>query len=210
MIGEDTERYVSEIITDLLDDNEFLSYIDAQNWDKVGDKIYDKLNSTPDRQGFKYKVEVIERPLINLLWNCGIKTDKLFTEIPTNFFYDGPGASSIDKTKIVIPDYITKIGYQAFAWSDYKHIIMSNNVTEIEWQAFANSNLEAITLSKNLKKVGLEVFAGCNRLKSITFNCTEKELRGGLLDSLLDITGIRGLRKQISIFTIDGKKVNIQ
>ena len=72
--------------------------------------------------------------------------------------------------EIVIPDGITKIGYEAFGYNEsIESVIIPEGVTAVEDYAFqCCSNLKAVQLPDSLKNLGRGVFEQCTSLSSIS------------------------------------------
>lgn len=72
--------------------------------------------------------------------------------------------------EIVIPDYVTKIGYGTFAYNLYFiNITIPDNVTEIGACAFLNSTrLTSVTISDGVTIIQGSAFHGCSKLTNIT------------------------------------------
>ena len=73
------------------------------------------------------------------------------------------------KTTYIIPDYVTAIGNDAFAYcKDLISIELPNGITSIGARAFQNCiNLTSITLPNSVKSFGIYAFSVCSSLKSI-------------------------------------------
>lgn len=69
---------------------------------------------------------------------------------------------------IILPDTLTKIGEEAFAYSSLTSITIPNNVTSIGNYAFEEcEELENVTLGTSLQVIGEGAFYGCPKLKEI-------------------------------------------
>ena len=77
-----------------------------------------------------------------------------------------------DKTvsEIIIPDYVTSIGYSAFAYcGGITHITIGKGITSIYSEAFRGcSALTSITIPDSVTFIGSDAFRGCSALTSIT------------------------------------------
>lgn len=67
-----------------------------------------------------------------------------------------------------IPDTVTKIGNNAFMYSDFS-IVDLNNVITIGDEAFRYSRLEKVTFPGSVTSIGMTAFSGCSRLAEVTF-----------------------------------------
>ena len=78
---------------------------------------------------------------------------------------------------LVIPDSVTSIGYEAFAWrSDLTSVTIPDSVTSIGDRAFCFcESLTSVTIPRSLSKIGNEAFKDCENLKTIRMNnCSAK------------------------------------
>lgn len=101
-------------------------------------------------------------------------------------------------TSVKMPEGLKTIEYQAFAGcSGLTSVIVPDSVTSIETGAFATCyNLRSITLSKNLKSMGEWVFYICDSLESIVIPRKVTKLEHALFqncDSLYSVTLPDGL-----------------
>ena len=72
-------------------------------------------------------------------------------------------------TSIIIPNSVTSISYEAFAWcSGLTSVTISNSVTSIGGYAFCCSGLTAINIPSSVTSIGNSAFSGCSDLTSIT------------------------------------------
>jgi hypothetical protein len=79
-------------------------------------------------------------------------------------------------TSVIIPEGVTKIGAEAFAYQDRNgtrpgtltSITIPNSVTDIGSKAFSNQAITSVTLPKGLSKVGEGIFENCKALKTVT------------------------------------------
>ena len=73
-------------------------------------------------------------------------------------------------TKCIIPDSVTCIGCEAFAYCKYlKTVYIPDNVTHIDSDAFWQcESLETITIPNNIINIGYGAFAQCRSLETIT------------------------------------------
>lgn len=89
---------------------------------------------------------------------------------------DRPGQLEIKRyfgndKHIVIPDGVTRIGYEAFAGCDAESIELPESLEAIEFGAFRNcAFLESITIPRNVTEIEDHTFSGCHNLKSVILN----------------------------------------
>ena len=74
-----------------------------------------------------------------------------------------------EKKKIIIPDYVKEIGYEAFELcNSIEEIIIPNSVQCIRDRAFHHcKSLKTVNLPSTLKKIGEFAFGGCKQIKKI-------------------------------------------
>ena len=72
-------------------------------------------------------------------------------------------------TNVTIPNSVTKIGLNAFAWCCFTSITIPNSVTEIGIMAFyCCASLTDITIPNSVTEIGISTFYGCSSLTSVT------------------------------------------
>ncbi|MBR5483492.1 MAG: leucine-rich repeat domain-containing protein, partial [Alistipes sp.] len=71
-------------------------------------------------------------------------------------------------TSYNIPEGITTIGLETFAYTTFGNITMPNSVTTIREMAFGGASIENITLSENLETIEERAFEWCQNLQRIT------------------------------------------
>lgn len=72
-------------------------------------------------------------------------------------------------TSVFIPENVTTIGIEAFAWcSSLKSVVISNSMTSIGNSAFCACSLASILLPKSVEIVGRSAFHGCNEATYVT------------------------------------------
>ena len=80
------------------------------------------------------------------------------------------------RKEYTIPDSVTKIGEDAFAYClALTSITISNSVTTIGGYAFAPCNLSQLTITNSVTSIGEYAFEACNKLTDIYFTGTEEE-----------------------------------
>ncbi|MBQ3505154.1 MAG: leucine-rich repeat domain-containing protein [Clostridia bacterium] len=95
---------------------------------------------------------------------------KPVTAIGDNAFDALKSAGADLITSIVIPDSVTEIGYNAFAWCDsLTSVTIGNSVTTIGAEAFFGcSRLTSVTIGNSVTTIGGGAFSGCSNLTSVT------------------------------------------
>ena len=86
----------------------------------------------------------------------------------------------IDIKKIVIPDNVTRIEYEAFySCSDLESVTIPYSVSSIGNYAFYScGGLTSVTIPDSVTSIGPDVFYGCSSLKSLIFkNKTMKQVK---------------------------------
>ena len=95
-------------------------------------------------------------------------------------------------TEIVIPDYITAIGYGAFSYSPYlTSITIPDSVTNIGGYAFNGcKSLTNITIPDSVTNIGGYAFNGCKSLTSITIPDSVKNISIATFGNCSSLTSI--------------------
>ena len=102
-------------------------------------------------------------PFIGCAALSDIELETGMTKIPANLLRDCPGF-----TTITIPDTVTEIGEDAFAYTNLTSIVIPDTVTEIGNWAFNDcKQLSSVSLSSKLTELGRSVFSNCTCLTSI-------------------------------------------
>ena len=80
-------------------------------------------------------------------------------------------------SKLIIPDGVTGIGDDAFAYcKSLTEVVIPNSVTSIGNEAFYGcSNLTSVTIGNGVTNIGDKAFSSCSSLTAITFEGTVKE-----------------------------------
>lgn len=111
------------------------------------------------------------------LTSAGIDFLKHMTYIPEGCFY----GSMFER--FTIPSNITKINWEAFAFSDLQNIVIPSSVKYIESQAFeACYDLRHVVFDEGCKIIDTFCFASCDSLKSIVLPSTLTELTEGVFN----------------------------
>ncbi len=85
-------------------------------------------------------------------------------------------ASLLWTERLVIPDTVTYIGEEAFAFSRIKDVSLPDSVVYIDDYAFAYSSLEQVVIPDSVRKLGKCSFAFIYNLKTITLGSGIKEI----------------------------------
>lgn len=84
-------------------------------------------------------------------------------------------------TSIALSNSITEIGIAALSnlISTIDNVVIPDNVTIVKDNAFAYSNIKYLTMGKNLSAIGAEACAGMKKLVSVSFEESIKEIGAG-------------------------------
>lgn len=78
---------------------------------------------------------------------------------------------------LLIPDFVTEIGVEAFQNTTLGTVIFGANVQKVGRAAFYGATIENIALNEGLTYFGEEVFKGCEIRKDLIVSSTVKEIR---------------------------------
>lgn len=214
------ERLVNNYLNQFLDSNDFLSKVEAKDWEGVRQTIFDNVAR---EQEAKYVLS----SLIILLWQNGFDTSGFFKEVPQNFFYLSPLGLKDDK--LVIPQYITGIHAYGFENSKFDEIKFSGKISFIGERAFQYSyflkemtlpeglkiiedsaflwcsGLKKINLPKSLTTVGKDVFRACESLERINYAGTLIQWQS-LVDQGILTSFFTPKREKVTVKCVDGVK----
>ena len=123
-------------------------------------KVLDKNVIMPPESKTEYKTPLKEEKPVKKSFSVGLKIE--------NGRLKGIGTCK-DKD-IVIPDSVTRIGYEAFSdCRSLTSITIPDSVTSIGYEAFYNcSSLTSITIPDVVTSIGHAAFYGCSKLTSVT------------------------------------------
>ena len=135
-------------------------------------------------------------PFIGCAALSDIELETGMTKIPANLLRDCPGF-----TTITIPDTVTEIGEDAFAYTNLTSIVIPDTVTEIGNWAFNDcKQLSSVSLSSKLTELGRSVFSNCTCLTSIRIPDTVT----GMGDSVFsDCTALKDITWSKALETIE-------
>ena len=135
-------------------------------------------------------------PFIGCAALSDIELETGMTKIPANLLLDCPGF-----TTITIPDTVTEIGEDAFAYTNLTSIVIPDTVTEIGNWAFNDcKQLSSVSLSSKLTELGRSVFSNCTCLTSIRIPDTVT----GMGDSVFsDCTALKDITWSKALETIE-------
>jgi len=122
------------------------------------------------------------------------------TEIADKTF----GASKI--TSVVIPDSVTRIGFQAFyRCSNLTSVTIGNGVINIGQQAFLEcTSLTSITIPNSVTSISDMTFANCKSLTSVTIGSGVGAIGKNAFSGCTNLTSVTFLNSTISSNVFDG------
>ena len=132
------------------------------------------------------------------LTSAGIDFLKHMTYIPEGCFY----GSMFEH--FTIPSNITKINWEAFAFSDLQNIVIPSSVKYIEPQAFEScDDLRHVIFDEGCKIIDTYCFLSCDSLKSIVLPSTLTEIGEGIFSDCPDGLSIvyTGTKEEWDIIT---------
>ena len=103
-----------------------------------------------------------------------------------------------NKTDIIIPSSVTKIGDEAFYGSAVKYVTLPSSVSEIGERAFWATDLVYVTMP-SVTKIGYAAFLGCHNLEEIEL----KNVKTIGKDAFSDCTALTKLNLPASLETIE-------
>ncbi len=106
----------------------------------------------------------------------------------------GMSGTGTGLTSVVIPEGITVIGQEAFAYNQLTSVVIPEGVTTIDFDAFYHVPLKNVYLPESLEEIGQEAF-GQTQLTSVVIPANVKRMRYGIF----------GNGRLVSV-TIKGKK----
>ena len=90
------------------------------------------------------------------------------TEIDDLAFYRYDGFNHVAITNIALPDTITNIGYEAFAYCfSLAGATLGTNIASIGNAAFNSCGLTTLTIPPSVTRIGSSAFAGCSGLTTL-------------------------------------------
>ena len=113
-----------------------------------------------------------------LFFDCSLETVYLGRDLdynPNSDFHEdfapiGNQIYNYTLKRVVISDFVTKIGYQLFRnCASLTYVLFGKNVSVIDDEAFIRcSNIASVTLPNSLIKIGEGAFSSCSGLASVT------------------------------------------
>jgi len=99
--------------------------------------------------------------------------------------------SCTNLTSVTIPDSVTSIGPDVFAFACLTSVTIPDSVTSIGKFAFYRcANLKDIAIPNSVAKIGDVAFVGCKSLTSIVIPAGVGEIRSGAFRGCSNLTGI--------------------
>ena len=185
------------------------------------DKNYDSLISI-------YMPKILDRQNYAICFsgsNCKCKNlkkvqlDNKTTHLSSNAFYNCESLESINIpsalieidtyalcrtaiTEIVIPDTVTRIGYDAFAdCQNLKKVTLGNGITYIpEAIVWDCRNLENINIPSNVQTIGNRAFYNCEKLKNISIPDSVTKIGYSCFENC---TSLKSVSMGVNVNTID-------
>ena len=103
-------------------------------------------------------------------------------------------------TSIQLPDTVTSVGKNAFAYNYLQSINIPNSVTTIGEEAFAGNNFSTIEISENVNTIEDGAFKNCKELQKIKFPDSAQNLGTMLVANCIKLTDV-GLPQGIETIT---------
>ena len=103
-------------------------------------------------------------------------------------------------TSIQLPDTVTSVGKNAFAYNYLQSINIPNSVTTIGEEAFAGNNFSTIEISENVNTIEDGAFRNCKELQKIKFPDSAQNLGTMLVANCIKLTDV-GLPQGIETIT---------
>ena len=91
-------------------------------------------------------------------------------------------------TSIQLPDTVTSVGKNAFAYNYLQSINIPNSVTTIGEEAFAGNNFSTIEISENVSVIESGAFKDCKKLQKIKIPDTAKNIGTMLFGNCIKLT----------------------
>ena len=93
---------------------------------------------------------------------------------------------------LVIPTFVTRIGYRTFAGNNITSLTINNNLAELIYGAFEYcSQITEVTIPKSVRHLETRIFGGCTNLATLNYNAVWAEgCVGGGWDNWLEGTSL--------------------
>ena len=83
---------------------------------------------------------------------------------------------------VVFPQYLEKIGFQAFRNTALENVSLPNTLISIGNLAFSGTQLEKIIIPNSVRTVGESAFSRCSSLKEVTLSNSMTEIPNGMFE----------------------------
>ena len=148
------------------------------------------------------KYDYLSNPLVyaNHLYLNDSKVEELVipdgvTEIKAGAFFSGN-----DITSVTIPNSVTSIGHNSFAYCNLSSLTIPNSVTYVGYGSFKfNQNLTSVAIPNSVTFIGGWAFGGCNALTSVTIPNSVTEILESTFD---DCSGLISVTIPSSVTSI--------
>ena len=150
-----------------------------------------------DEQGVLYNATKTEVVLVEK----DAKSVTLPTTVKTIFPYAFHSCNNL--SDVILPDALTSIGHDAFAYCGLTQIDLPDNITRLESGTFYCSKLTSIVIPDSVNSLEAFVFSGCYHLKSIVIPVSITEIGWYSLNGEIENIYYKGTADQWNNMTLD-------